>query len=85
MLRKRLVVLVAAAVMVLSMLAASAPVFAQGEGGCDASPGNVEMSRYPVGAPPTVKAGAIQRDPVANEKDPSSPETGFGERVDECA
>jgi hypothetical protein len=82
-LRKRLVVLVAAAVMVLSMLAA--PVFAQGEGGCDASPGNVEMSKYPVGAPPTVKAGAIQRDPVANEKDPSSPETGFGERVDESA
>jgi hypothetical protein len=31
-LRKRMVVLVAAAVMVLSMLAASAPAFAQGEG-----------------------------------------------------
>jgi hypothetical protein len=52
-LRKRLAVLVAAAVMVLSMLAVSAPAFAQGEGGCDLNPGQSEGSLSQSPTPPT--------------------------------
>jgi hypothetical protein len=84
-LRKRVVVLVAATVMVLSMFAASAPVFAQGEGGCDANPGESEGSRSPLGTPPQGKNGQTIRDTTANEHDLHGSATGFGQRVDECA
>ena len=80
MLRKRVAVLVAAAVMVLSMLVASAPVFAQGEGGCDPTPGQVEKARGDVSTPPAGHPGTIHSD---NPQSDGS--TGFGERVDECA
>jgi cell division septation protein DedD len=85
-LRKRAAVLVAAAVMVLSMLAASAPVFAQECDGasCEPKPGNTEMSRGPVNPPPQQKPGVIQRDPIANEKD-SGRTTGRGERIEESS
>jgi len=83
-LRKRVAVLVAAAVMVLSMLAASAPVFAQGTGGCDPNPGGSEGSRSNHQTPPTTKPGAFHRNTEANEHD-EGVGTGFGDRVDECA
>ena len=67
------------------MLATAAPGFAQGVGGCDPNPGNVEMSRDPIGAPPVEKPGSAQRTTIADENDPSGIETGFGERVEECA
>ena len=81
MLRKKLAVLVAAAVMVLSMLAA-APVFAQGEGGCDPQPGQTEKSQGPGTTPPQGKPGLL---PSQNPAVAADPTTGFGERVDECA
>jgi hypothetical protein len=76
---KRVSVLLAAAMIVLSMFAASAPAFAQGAS-CDPQPGNVEMSRDPIGAPPQEKPGTSQRTTTADEKDPSGIETGRGER-----
>ena len=92
MLWKRLAVLVAAAVIVLSMFAASAVAFAQGAiegqgfdegvGGSDPNPGASEGSSSPLGTPPQGKAGASIRDPEANEHDPSGTGTGFGYRVD---
>ena len=85
MLRKRVAVLVAAAVMVLSMLAASAPVFAQGEGGCDQQPGQTEKARAPQNSPPLGEPGATRRSQTGNEHDTSDRSTGFGERVEECA
>ncbi len=78
MLRKRVAVLVAAAVMVLSMLAASAPAFAQdefpgqGEGATDPNPGNTEASDSWHTPPPQNKPGAFRRDSTANEQDPST-------------
>jgi hypothetical protein len=83
-LRKRVAVLVAAAVMVLSMLAASAPAFAQGEGGCDPNPGGSEASSSNHNTPPGEKPGGFHRNVEANEHDPGTT-TGFGERVEECA
>ena len=83
--RRRIVVLLAMAVMMVAMLAASAPVFAQGEGGCDPQPGQTEKSRSWHDSPPMGKPGHLHRDPTANEHDPSGGATGFGERVDECA
>ncbi len=80
MLRKRVAVLVAAAVMVLSMLAASAPAFAQGVGGCDQQPGQREKARGDVSTPPQGHPGSIHSD---NEQ--SLGPTGFGVRVEECA
>ena len=85
MLRKRVAVLGAAAVMVLSMFAASAPVFAQGEGGCDSQPGLTEKNRAPQSSPPESKPGGIRRDVSGNEHDQHDAATGFGDRVDECA
>ncbi len=86
MLRKRLSVLVGAAVMVLSMFAASAPVFAQelGSGACEVKPGNTEMAPSPVNSPPVSKPGVTQRDSIANEKDLDR-EIGRGELIEECA
>jgi hypothetical protein len=84
-LRKRVAVLVAAAVMVLSMLAASAPVFGQGVGGCDSQPGQVKKTRSPQASPPQTKPGATRCDPSGGEHDPTSGGTGFGKRVEECA
>jgi hypothetical protein len=85
-LRKRLSVLVGAAVMVLSMFAASAPVFAQelGLGACDLKPGNTEGALSPVNPPPVEKPGVTQRDPIANDKDLDR-EIGRGELIEECA
>ena len=57
MLRKRVAVLVAAAMMVLSMLAVSAPAFAQGEGGCDPQPGQTEKAQSSGSTPPQGKPG----------------------------
>ena len=85
MLGKRLAVLVAAAVMMLSMFVASAPAFAQGVGGCDANPGNTEATRSPLTTPPQTKPGAVARNPEANEHDKGI-RTGVGNLInDECA
>jgi hypothetical protein len=85
-LRKRLVVLVAAAVMVLSMLAASAPAFAQelGPGATDPNPGKTEASDSWHSPPPMDKPGAVRRDTTANEKNPEI-ETGRGKLVAESS
>jgi hypothetical protein len=79
-LRKRVAVLVAAAIMVLSMLVASAPVFAQGVGGCDQQPGQTERSQGDTNTPPQGHPGGVHSD---NPQSVGS--TGFGDRVDECA
>ena len=86
--RRRIVVLLAMAVMAVAMLAASAPAFAQegfdqGVGGCDANPGATEGSDSPLGTPPQGKPGSIIRNPEANEHDEKTG-TGFGGRVEEC-
>ena len=83
MLWKRMAVLVAAAVMVLSMLAVSVPAFAQGVGGSDPNPGGSEGSSARHETPPQGKPGTRQRADEGNEHDPSDPSTGFGQRVDE--
>ena len=91
MLRKRLSVLVAAAVRVLSMLVASAPAFAQedgcveefpgaGSGACEQNPGQSEASRSIQSTPPAGKHGAVARDPEANEHDTNTL-TGRGKRI----
>jgi hypothetical protein len=82
-LRKRVAVLVAAAVMVLSMLAASAPAFAQECDGasCELQPGQTEKARASHETPPHTKPGAIARDSEANAHD-SGTETGRGKRID---
>ena len=69
--------LVAAAIIVLSMLAASAPVLAQGEGRCDPP---TEASRGPFIIPPEAKPGTITRSDTGNEQDPTNDSTGFGRR-----
>jgi hypothetical protein len=67
MLFKRVAVLVAAAVMVLSMLVVSAPAFAQdefpgqGSGATDPNPGQTEGSRSNHGTPPTQKPGSFHQ------------------------
>jgi len=73
-------VLVAAAMMVLAMLVASAPVFAQGEGGCDPQPGQTEKARSSGSTPPQGIPGGVHSDNPQSEG-----ATGFGDRVDECA
>ena len=88
---KRMAVLVAAAVMVLSMLVASAPVFAQdgcveefpgaGSGACELNPGQTEGARSRHTTPPGNKPGAFERDVIANEHDTNTT-TGRGERID---
>ena len=85
MLRRRVAVLAAAAMMVLCMLVASAPVFAQGEGGCDPQPGQTEKARAWHDSPPAGKPGQLHRDATANEHDTHKGATGFGDRVGECA
>jgi len=77
--------LVPPAVMVLAMFAASAPGFAQGEGGCDQNPGMTEGSRSPITTPPQAEPGTGLRNSTANEHDPHEQGTGFGDRVEECA
>ena len=78
--------LLAMVVMAVAMLAATAPAFAQGEGGCDVNPGASEEARSPIATPPETEPGVIGRSPTANEHDPRSEfTTGFGERVEECA
>ncbi len=82
MLGKRLAVLVAAAVMVVTMLAASAPVFAVPEGcpGGEMQPGlSGERERSPHSAPSGDKPGAQHRDPTGGEHDPTDDRTGRGE------
>lgn len=83
--RRRIAVLVAMAVMMVAMLAASAPAFAQGVGGCDPQPGQTEKSQSPHISPPGGKPSGFQRASTANEHDTSDPRTGFGQRVDERA
>ena len=87
MLRKRVALLVAAAVMVLTMLATAASVFAQECSGasCEPSPGQTEKTRSPIAAPPQSKPGGFIRDPTASEKDPTSGQTGRGERISESS
>jgi hypothetical protein len=80
---KRVSVLVGAVMMVLSIFAASAPVFAQGEGGSDPNPGFTEGSNAPTSTPPQGKPGTIHRDSSANDHDTGDQRTGFGKRVDE--
>jgi hypothetical protein len=90
-LRKRLSVLVGAAVMVLLMFAASAPVFAQdgcveefpggGSGACEVNPGQTEGARSRHVTPPENKPGSVERDVIANEKNPET-ETGRGKRAE---
>jgi hypothetical protein len=83
-LRKGVAGLVAAAVMVLTMLVAVAPAFAQGEGGCDINPGQTEGARSKHPTPPEQKPGIAHRSADANEHD-EGVGTGFGDRVEECA
>jgi hypothetical protein len=85
-LRKRLSVLVGAAVMVLSMFAAAAPAFAQelGPGACDPNPGNTEASRSHLSTPPQSKPGGTVRDDDANEHDQHSALNGRGELQEQC-
>jgi hypothetical protein len=80
-LRKRVALLVAAAVLVLSMLAAAAPAFAQECSGasCEQNPGNTEASRSNHSTPPLSKPGASRRDTEANEHD-TGIDTGRGKR-----
>jgi hypothetical protein len=83
--RRRTVALLAMVVMAVAMLAASAPAFGQGVGGCDPNPGASEGSSAPIGTPTQGKPGAAIRDPIANERDQHDTRTGFGLRVDERA
>ena len=85
MLRKRVTVLVAAAVMVLSMLAVSAPVFAQGVGGCDPNPGGSEAARSRYTIPPESKPGAFERNSTANEQNPRTTTGVYEQNLSECA
>jgi hypothetical protein len=78
---------VAALLVVLGLLLVmAAPAFAQelGSGACEVKPGNTEKAPSPVNSPPVEKPGLIQRDPIANEHDPSR-ETGRGKLTEECA
>jgi hypothetical protein len=81
-LRKKVAMLVAAAVMVLSMLAASAPVFAVPEG-CPAGemqPGQTsEKARSPFTTPSEGKPGSALRSASGDEHDTSNDTTGRGE------
>lgn len=80
MLRKRVAVLVAAAVMVLCMLTAPA-AFAQGTGECDPQPGQTEKSRSPQTSPPAVRPGELHTDGgTGGPHDTNSGQTGRGER-----
>jgi ABC-type sulfate transport system permease component len=81
-LRKRVAVLVAAAVMMLSMFVVSAPVFAQECDGasCELNPGNTEASRSIHTTPPQSKFGSVARNPEANEHDTNNL-TGRGKRA----
>ena len=90
MLRKRLSVLVGAAVMVLSMFAVSAPAFAQdcveefpgaGSGACEQNPGGSQGSNSRHQTPPEDKPGVVQRSGEANEHDPNTL-TGRGKRAE---
>jgi hypothetical protein len=81
MLRKRVAVLVAAAVMVLSMLAASAPVFAVPEE-CPAGemqPGQTESARAPQSTPSEIKPGSARRSESGDVHDTTNDATGRGE------
>jgi hypothetical protein len=85
MLWKRVAVLVAAAVMMLSMLAASAPASAQefpgqGSGATDPNPGMSEGSSSWHQTPSETKPGAVRRNTTANENNPDTT-TGRGERI----
>jgi hypothetical protein len=81
-LRKRLAVLVAAAMMVLSMFVVSAPAFAVPEGcpGGEMQPGQSgEKARAPQTVPSETKPGHTRRSPTADEHDPNDKTTGRGE------
>jgi hypothetical protein len=71
-------VLVAAAVMVLSMLVVSAPAaFAQGVGGGDPNPGGSEDSQSNHSTPPTAKPGTFH----AGESGKNGIATGVGKTL----
>ena len=75
-------VLVAAAVMALSMLAVSAPVFAVPEGcpGGELQPGQSgEKARAPQTVPSETQPGDTRRSPTADEHDPTDNLTGRGQ------
>jgi hypothetical protein len=79
-LRKRVAVLVAAAMMVLSMLAVSALVFAQECPGGELKPGQSgERARSPHTAPSEGKPGSLHRSASGDEHDTSDDLTGRGE------
>jgi hypothetical protein len=83
---KKVAVLLAMAVMVLTMLVVSAPVFAQefpgeGSGATDPNPGMSEDSRSRYTIPPENKPGSAERDAIANEKNPDTL-TGRGKRAE---
>ena len=65
------------------LLVMAVPAFAQECGGasCELKPGQTEKAPSPVNSPPLEKPGLIQRDPIANEKDPSR-DTGRGKRIE---
>jgi hypothetical protein len=76
---KRLAVLVAAAMMVLSMFVVSAPVFAVPEGcpGGEMQPGQSgERARAPQTVPSEVKPGSRHRSVSGDEHDTSDDQTG---------
>jgi hypothetical protein len=79
---KRMAVLVTAAVMVLSMLPASAPAFAVPEEcpGGELQPGQSgERERSPHAAPSGDKPGSLHRDSSGDVHDTSDDQTGRGE------
>jgi hypothetical protein len=80
--RRRIVLLVAMAVMAVAMLSATAPAFAQECSGasCEVQPGQTEKARAFHETPPATKPGSIARDAEANEHD-SGTRTGRGERI----
>ena len=73
--------LVAAAVMLVTMLAASAPAFAVPEGcpGGEMRPGQTEKARAPQTVPSEGKPGAARRDDSGDVHDTSDDLTGRGE------
>jgi hypothetical protein len=84
-LRKRVAVLVTAAVLLLSMLVVSAPAFGQGVGGCDPHPGGSEASRSIQTTPPQEKPGGVHRSPEANEHDEGVSTGVYEQNLSECA
>jgi hypothetical protein len=84
---KRVTVLVAAAMMVLTMLAASAPAFAQECGGasCEPNPGGSAGSSSNHQTLARSKPGGAHKSPSGTEHGTQETTTGRGERISESS